>query len=233
MHEGAPSWDYLALMRERLHTVPAALDMDTGGGEKLASLAPLPPGMVATEAYAPNVEIARARLAPLGVEVVAVEGAPDNLSIAPGEGVGSLPFPDAAFPLVTNHHGSYYPAEVYRILSSEGTFITQQVGGEHDQELNALLGAPPMDGLAWNADVAARQLDQAGFRIVERREEFPETVFSDVGAVAYYLKAVPWQIPDFSIDGYRDRLTALHRRIGAKGGLHIRGHLFYIEAVKP
>ena len=233
MQSGATSWDYPDLVRRRLAGVAAVLDMGTGGGELLAALAPLPTRTVATEGYPPNVEIARARLAPLGVEVVPVVGAPDNSDQAPGEGHGTLPFPDRSFPLVINRHESYYPAEVYRILEQAGSFITQQVGGTHDRELNVLLGGTSDHDSIWSAAFGVEQLEQAGFRIVDRREEYPETVFRDIGAVIYYLRAVPWQVPDFAVDRYRDRLLHLHRRIEAEGGLHIRGHFFYLEAVKP
>ncbi|HEY8286707.1 MAG TPA: class I SAM-dependent methyltransferase, partial [Chloroflexota bacterium] len=76
MLEDRPAWDYAEQARRRFSGVTTLLDMGTGGGEVLAGLAPLPPRTVATEGYAPNVEIARHRLAPLGVDVVAVEGAP-------------------------------------------------------------------------------------------------------------------------------------------------------------
>ena len=233
MEEGQPSWNYAALVRARLAAVPAVLDLGTGGGEVLAQLAPLPPRTVATEGYPPNVAIARARLAPLGVAVVPVVGAPDNRDQQPGAGSGSLPFPDASFPLVINRHESYYAAEVNRILQGGGSFITQQVGGTHLQDLMSLFDVAPEREPQWNAAFAVAQLEQAGFRIVDRREAFPETVFRDIGAVVYYLRAVPWEVPGFAVARYRERLADLHHRIEGEGGLRIRGHLFYIEALKP
>ncbi len=212
--------------------ISSLLDMGTGGGEVLASLVPFPARTAATEGYPPNVAVARARLAPLGVTVTAIKGAPDNIHIAPGAGIGSLPFPARHFALVINRHESYYPAEVHRILESGGAFITQQVGGDYYQELNRLLGAPNRDGPAWNVDFAVHQLEEAGFRIVEVREEYPETLFHDIGAVIYYLKAVPWQVPDFTVDAYRTQLISLHQRIEASGSLRIPGRLFYVEAAK-
>ncbi len=173
MEEAPTSWSYPEPVRARLADVTAVLDMGTGGGELLARLAPLPPVTVATEGYTPNVGIARARLAPLGVKVVPVAGAPDNSDQQPGEGRGSLPFPDESFPLVINRHESYYPAEVRRILQRGGSFITQQVGVTHYQELMALFDVPPPDDPLWNAAFAVEQLEQTGFRIVDRREEFP------------------------------------------------------------
>jgi len=61
-------WDYASLAREALSNATRVLDIDTGGGEVLASLAPLP-AAIATEPHPPNVPLATARLAPLGVDV--------------------------------------------------------------------------------------------------------------------------------------------------------------------
>ncbi len=233
--EEHPDWDYRERVRRRFADASALLDMGTGGGEVLESLAPLPPRTTATEGYAPNVEPARRRLSSLGVKVVAVAGAPDNLEIGEGEGIGSLPFSDSSFPLVINRHESYYPAEIHRILEPGGVFITQQVGDTHNQMLNRLLGAPAKEdkSAGWNLAFAVRQLTQAGFTVIDKREAYPAGIFHDIGAVAYYLKAIPWQIPGFTVDAYRTQLAALHERIEAEGSLRIPGHLFYVEAVKP
>lgn len=85
-------------------------------GELLSRLRPFPEIVCATEAYAPNVPIAKERLEPLGVRVMAIQD--DN----------SLPFGDAGFDLVLNKHESFSPTEVRRILRPGGTFLTQQVG---------------------------------------------------------------------------------------------------------
>jgi SAM-dependent methyltransferase len=230
MVEEKPDWDYAAMIRGRLAAAGPALDLGTGGGEFLASLAPPPSGMVATEAYVPNVPLARARLEPLGVTVVQVEGAPDNVNIVPGTGLNSLPFADERFSLVINRHESYYPAEVFRILQPGGAFITQQVGGEYLQDLNRALGAPHGNDGRWNLAFAVGQLQEAGFQISEAQEAFPTVTFSDIGAVVYYLRAAPWQIPDFTFEGYREWLVTLHERIVRDGGLQTTGHLFYVEA---
>jgi SAM-dependent methyltransferase len=225
-----PPWNYEAMVRNRFATGQPALDLGTGGGELLASLAPLPPGMIATEAYEPNVPLARARLEPLGVTVVQVAAAPDNIEIIPGAGLGSLPFADGQFPLVINRHESYYPAEIFRILQRGGMFITQQVGGEYQQDLNHALGAPRGNDGRWRLSFAVTQLQEASFAIAEAREAFPSITFRDIGALVYYLRAVPWQVPDFTVEGYRERLSALHEQMMHEGGLQVTGHLFYIEA---
>ena len=109
------SWGYRQRMSEHIKTATALLDMGAGGGEFLASLAPLPRTTYSTEAYLPNVPIARERLEPLGVQVI---------ELASHE---RLPFDDAQFDLVTNRHEAYSTPEVFRILRPGGTFITQGV----------------------------------------------------------------------------------------------------------
>src|ERR1051325_259171 len=65
-------WDYEATVRTELLNAKGLLDMGTGSGEFLASLSPLPPDTCATEGWAPNIAIARQRLAPLGVTVTGI-----------------------------------------------------------------------------------------------------------------------------------------------------------------
>lgn len=216
------SWDYSARVRQLLPGVQSLLDMGTGGGELLSSFAPLPPGTWATEAYAPNLPIAETRLGPLGVRVVA----------PPGD--EQLPFADNTFDLVINRHESFSAPEVYRILKPGGRFLTQQVGGQDNSELNQLLQDEPYFAYAkWSLAAAAQQLVDAGFTLVQQTEEFPATIITDVGAIVFYLRATPWQIEDFAVDRYRTKLAQLHARIQQSGPLQIHSHRFLIEAVKP
>ena len=69
--EERPSWGYARSMGKRMATAPAALDLQTGGGEVLAGVPRLPPLTVATESWPPNVASGHQRLHPLGVAVVA------------------------------------------------------------------------------------------------------------------------------------------------------------------
>lgn len=61
--EERPPWGYAKLLAHRLGQVVSALDMDTGGGEVLAEAPTLPARMIATEAWRPNLQQARARRA--------------------------------------------------------------------------------------------------------------------------------------------------------------------------
>lgn len=220
--DSPPPWDYDQRVMAALPGVQSLLDLGTGGGEHLASLAPLPPDTWATENYPPNMAIARARLEPLGVSVVT--GVPDN----------ALPFPDDRFDLVINCHESFDAAEVYRILKPGGRYITQQVGGQDNLRLNALLqDEVAFEFMDWGLGVEVQQLQTAGFRVVEQMEAFPESHVSDIGAIIYYLRAIPWQIEDFTVETYRPKLLALHQQILRDGGLTLASHRTFVEAIKP
>lgn len=216
MVEAPLTWSYTSKLLMPLREAQALLDMGTGGGEYLASLQPLPPLTSATEGYTPNVPIARQRLEPLGVYVYQVNDS------------HHLPFEDNQFDLIINRHEYYDPHEVLRILKSEGLFITQQVGGANNAELNGLLGAGEDQFAHWTLDYATRELEAAGWQIVEQREDHPITRFYDVGAIVYYLKAVPWQIPDFSVEKYFDKLEEIHKNISTEGYLDVHMHRFLI-----
>ena len=222
MLQAEPSWNYRERVLEKFPAADSLLDLDTGGGEFLSSLQPLPRRTVVTEAYPPNVPIAGSRLAPLGVTVVDIPA------------TGRLPFEVNSFDLIINRHGDINPPEIFRVLKPGKRFLTQQVGGRNNIRLNELLqdkGAFRDSG--WSLLEAVRQLEACGLRILDAREEYPKVEFTDIGAVVYYLKAIPWQVDGFSIEKYYGRLGSIHNSIEEKGKLEILSHRFFIEAQKP
>ena len=213
------------------------LDMGTGGGEVLArylasGVGPQPELTIATEAWPPNVPVAGERLAPLGVDVVADEGAPDNNEWpGPGSG-GRLAFRRAAIDVVINRHEAYAPDEVRSVLSPHGRFVTQQVGGENEQEWTQWFGRPPEHaGLGWGRAEAVAQAEANGFEVLASGEAFPRSSFADIGAVIAYLRLIPWFVPGFDPEG-KDRsvLRSLHQRTETEGPLVLRGHRYWFVA---
>ena len=215
------SWNYREIVYSRFKADMTLLDMGTGGGELLSSFSDLPDITIATEGYPPNVPVARKRLESLGIQVVEVS---EDLT---------LPFDDKSFDLVINRHEAYSSDEVYRILKDDGQFITQQVGGSNDFRLNGLLQDIPTKNFEhWNLYFALKEVENAGFKIGEKREAFPKTQFLDVGAIVFYIRMTPYQFPDFSINKYRDGLFKIHQSIQEKGSLEVQSHRFYFEAYK-
>jgi len=213
-------WNYRLVVADAVSASGSLLDMGTGGGEFLDSLPALPPVTFATEGYALNVPIAKARLREKNVQVVEI--ATDD----------TLPFDDRSFDLVINRHESFAAEEVARILRTSGIFITQQVGGMNGLDINASLGAPPSDHVGWCLLEAKENLLHAGFKIGTCREYIGKTRFYDIYSLVYLLKCIPWQIADFSIDAYFRRLCLLNAEMQERGYRDFILHRFLLVAEK-
>jgi len=222
MIEDDPPWDYLVRAAVLMRQATSVVDLDTGGGERFLELRPhWPAKVVVTEEYPPNFDLVTQRLAPLGVQVLAVQLTDD----AP------LPFADGEFDLVLNRHAAFNPAELARILASGGNFLTQQVHGLWAADLLAAFGATPQWPDAAPEKYVPR-LQAAGLAIVDVQEWQGALRFADVGALVYYLKAVPWLVPGFSVATHSDALFALQERLDAEGELRFTARKYLIEARK-
>lgn len=222
--EEHPPWSYEELARDALGGARSAVDLGTGGGERLSKLVDaFPEGMFATEAYPPNLGLARARLGPLGVTVLPYESA-DVLG-------GPLPFADGSLDVVLDRHESYDAREVARVLAPGGRFLTQQVDGRDKPDLLARFGLmPAFPQVALQPFVSA--VKAAGL-VVERAEEWwGDSVFADIGALVYYVKATR-TVPDFSVVRYESVLRNLEAELRATGALRFRCGRFLLWARKP
>lgn len=208
IHSAEP-WSYTEFVREVTAGAASLLDLGTGGGEWLSSYDARPPLTIATESWPPNVRIAHRRLAPLGIPVVHTEPAPDNAP-PPISSAGRLPFRDGSFDAVVARHESYHPAEVARVLRPGGLFATQQVSTDGYAAVRELLGQPPGIDPGWHLSAAVAQLTDVGLTMVNETAGTAETVFADVGALSWWLAAVPWAVPGFTVDRFRDQLREMH-----------------------
>jgi SAM-dependent methyltransferase len=228
--EERPPWGYSKLLGERmaaLAAVPgtAALDLQTGGGEVLASIPAAPPILVATECWPPNVEVARHNLASLGAQVVPMEDEMDD-----------LPFGDGTFDLVVSRHpvGVRWD-EIARVLKPGGTYLSQDVGEGSVGELTEFIMGPqpPDDNPTRHPKWSVLAARAAGLEIVDLREFRGRMEFWDIAAVIYFLRKVIWIVPDFTVQSYLDRLRALHAQINETGPFIATTVRFLIEASKP
>ncbi len=228
MHSEDPrEWDYAASVRARLTGARCALDLGTGDGEIFASLAPFPCVAVATETWPANVPTAGRRLRAVGAHLIQCAPAPDNVAVVPRSALPSLPFRGASFDLIVDRHESFVATEVARVLRPRGWFVTQQVGGRNLLELNDALGAP-LPYFGWHLVSCCRQLEDAGLRVVDRREAFTDVRFESVDQIMSYLDAIPWQAPGIA----RPRSARALERLSRRLPLRARAHRFYVEAVK-
>ena len=221
IEEQAP-WSYSTRAGELMRRSASVIDLGTGGGERLLKLQEYwPKKVVVTEDYTPNVRLATERLSPFGVRVVDVPLTDYDL----------LPFADGEFDLVLNRHAGFNAQEVARILAPDGTFLTQQVHGLWAYDLLAVFDAKPQWPEA-TLEKYVPQLKAAGLTIADTREWSGKLSFTDVGAIVYYLKAVPWLVPGFSVGTHLEQLLALQRRLESGEGLTFVARKYLIEAHK-
>lgn len=218
--EERPPWGYSRLLASRLALAVSALDIDTGGGEIIAEAPQLPPRMVATEGWPPNVEHARRLLSGRGVDVVPVEqGRP-------------LPFPDASFDLVSSRH-PVRPDwhEIARVLTTDGTYLAQHVGPASAFELIEWFTGPlTKQRLSRDPEREASAARTAGLQILDLRTAQCRMAFFDIGAVVYILRKCVWWVPDFNVDRYREALERLDTHIRDHGAFVAHSTRTLIEA---
>lgn len=223
MLQDDPPWSYTSRAKELMRSASSVLDIGTGGGERLLAMRDCWPNVVvATEGHPPNLRLASKRLEPLRVRVVEAET--DEYS--------PMPFEDGEFALVINRHAALYVDEIARILAPGGMLLTQQAHGMWASDLLAVFGARPQ----WPDATPEKYvpwLQRAGFEVVDLREWSGRLRFTDVGAVVYYLKSVPWLVPAFSVDSHLDNLLALQKQLDEQGQLAYKAMGYLIEARKP
>jgi SAM-dependent methyltransferase len=217
--EERPPWGYARRMAERLAATGAALDVETGGGEVLATASRWPDVLVATESWPPNVIVARDRLCPRGAFVVACDDGPN------------LPFVDASFDLVTSRHPiTVHWEEIARVLRPRGTYFSQQVGAGSNRELTDFMMGPQPVFTARSPEHAVAAAASAGLEVIDMQACALRVEFFDVGAVVHFLRKVLWTVPGFTVEAYEARLRAMHELIARDGSFVCHAQRFLIEA---
>ena len=214
-------WDYRERVREFLRPGVRLLDMGTGGGELLLTLRHPYELTSVTEGWAPNVELCRKRLEPLGITVREYDS----------ERGGSMPFDDDSFDLVLNRHESYDLAEVRRVLKKNGFFLTQQVGGENNLPLiQQLCSGFPGNYVGFNLENELPKFRNAGFRVMRSDQAYLEGRFLDVGALVFQASVTPWEFPGFSVDNCQEVLFRFQDMVEKQGFVPTLEHRFLIVA---
>lgn len=214
--EERPPWGFARLLADRLASTDSAPDIDTGGGEVVDEAPSLPPHMVVTESWPPNLRRTREVLGPRGVHVVeTVRGEP-------------LPFADSTFALVSARHPVAPDwGEVHRVLRPGGRYLAQHVGPASAFELiEFFLGPLPGEvrcGRHPERESAAARA--AGLTVERLQTARCRMEFFDVGAVVWILRKCVWWVPDFTVERYDAKLRALDIRMRA-------GHPFVAHSTR-
>ena len=222
MLEDQAPWSYTTRAAELMHQSSSLIDLGTGGGERLLKLKEhWPRKVVATEEYPPNFKLASERLLPLDVQVFDVS---QNMFTV-------MPFTDGEFDLVLNRHSGFNPREVARILSSGGTFFSQQIHGFSWRDLKAAFKAKSQWPYAI-PEFFLPQLESAGMTIIDCREWSGNITFTDVGALVYFLKAVPWTVSGFTVETHLNYLLKLQNKLEKGEQLTFTQRRYLFEARK-
>ncbi|AYW47841.1 SAM-dependent methyltransferase [Tetragenococcus osmophilus] len=199
-------WDYLEIVRQYLKETDRLLDMGTGGGEILLTLAHPYNKTSTTEGYLPNYQLCKKKLEPLGITVKFVNE--DD----------HLPYPDGHFDMIINRHEAFRLDEVNRTLKHGGIFITQQVGCENSRALSKRLLKKELEVDFRNQlSYQLKQARKIGFEVLSSDEFYATLKFFDTGAIAYYASVIEWEFPNFSVDNCLDALMEVHHEIEGKG----------------
>ena len=221
LEEQAP-WSYTTRAAELMHQSTSVIDLGTGGGERLLKLKEhWPAKVVATEEYPPNFKLASERLGPSGVQVVDVS---QNMFTV-------MPFTDGEFDLVLNRHSGFNPREVARILAPGGTFFSQQIHGLSWRDLKAAFNAKSQWPFAI-PEFFLPQLESAGMTIIDCREWSGNISFADVSALVYFLKAIPWMVPEFTVETHLKYLLRFQNRLDNGEPLTFTQRRYLFEARK-
>jgi SAM-dependent methyltransferase len=221
LEEQAP-WSYTTRAAELMHQSTSVIDLGTGGGERLLKLKEhWPAKVVATEEYPPNFKLASERLLPLGVQVFDVS---QNMFTV-------MPFHDGEFGLVLNRHSGFNPREVARILAPGGTFFSQQIHGLSWRDLKAAFNAKSQWPFAI-PEFFIPQLESAGMTIIDCREWSGNISFADVSALVYFLKAIPWMVPEFTVETHLKYLLRFQNRLDNGEPLTFTQRRYLFEARK-
>ena len=221
--EDRPTWRFFDLVAERAAKVATLLDVQAGTGSMIGRLPSVPDLAVATEGFPDSVAVATSVLPARGVHLVVTS------QTRPG-----LPFAASAFELVVSRHPiEVWWSEISRVLRPGGTYLAQHVGPHSLQSLSEVLMGPLPDAEKRDPDVERRAAEAAGLRVAAMRVERPRTVFYDIGAVVYFLRLVPWIVPDFTVATYRSALRRLHEVIQDDGAFVTTASRTLVEATKP
>jgi SAM-dependent methyltransferase len=220
--EARPSWKYFDRVCERAGNAPSVLEVQAGVGSMVAMLPSRPRLAVATEGFPPSIAIAAPRLRSCRVHRVVTSQTHQV-----------LPFTADVFDLVISRHPiQVWWSEIARVLRPGGTYFAQHVGPHSLQSLSEFFMGPLPDSSMRDVEVERQAAERSGLVVTRMDLEHPRTVFYDVGAVVYFLRLVPWIVPGFTVEKYRERLRDLHSLLERDGGFESAASRTLVEAKK-
>ena len=214
-HDPAP-WDYLEVVRRYLLPTDLVLDVGTGGGEKLLSLAPHCATAVGIDSSDMMVEDACENLA-------ASQASNVSFRVMRAE---ELEFADGSFDLVLNRHSVVDVTEASRVLRCGGYFITQQVGARNTRNICSLFGCGVGGEYGQQVEAAlklAEAFARQGCRVVCLGNYDVRYWFCDIESFVFWLKAIPMP-EDFDIEIHWQLVERIIADYGTPQGIDTNEH---------
>jgi SAM-dependent methyltransferase len=218
-------WDYLDVVRRYLRPTDHVLDVGTGGGEKLLSLAACFDSAAGVDVSAEMIATAQKNKAAAQTEKVSFE-------VMRGE---ALQFPDGTFDVMLNRHCTVNVRETFRVLRPGGYFITQQVGARNAQNICALfgcgVGGEYEPELFQELPVLAGAFRQLGCRVVCAAEYDVRYWFLDVESLLFWFQAIPMP-QDFDIEVHWQQVNHVIAEFNTPQGIETNEHRELLIAQK-
>ncbi len=224
--ERAPvTWEYLDVVSSFLRPTDVVLDIGTGGGERLLSLADKYLRAIGVDPDPDMVRVARDNAA-----------RHTNVQFLPGSAERLDLLDDSAFDVVLTRHAPTFAPELDRVTKAGGGFISQGVGSRNMANIREAFNTGSAahfedDHQSFLSDMTAR-----GWRLVAEGYYDVRYWVKDVPSLVFWFQAIAGANPvpeDFSIAKYHGVINELIRQFGSPRGLETNEHRTLVIAQKP
>lgn len=218
-------WEYLDVVSRFLQPTDVVLDVGTGGGERLLSLADKYLRSVGVDPDPDMVRAARENAA-----------CHANVQFLPGSAERLEPLEDGAFDVVLTRHAPTFAPELDRVTKPGGVFISQGIGSRNMANIRQAFNTGSAahyedDHRTFLSDLAGR-----GWRLVAEGHYDVRYWVKDVPSLVFWFQAIAGanEVPaDFSIATHHGVINALIRQFGSPRGLETNEHRTLVIAQKP
>jgi SAM-dependent methyltransferase len=221
-----PPWDYSSVVRDLLTGRDMVLDMDSGDGKLLTSLADRYSRGIGVDVSRTRIHHARLAL-PLKLRMRV------HFTRASSHAV---PAPGRAFNIVLCRHAPLFLEEIDRVLAPGGMLVTQQVAeGDAMAVCSAFeeaRGRPSQLPQELSLDRAAALLRERGYAAIDQRQYDIPLLLGDEASLLYWLQTAPLRL---NFDAGRDAATVLKiiGRLGTPRGIVTNERRVLLVMQKP
>lgn len=224
--ERAPvTWEYLDVVSAFLRPTDVVLDIGTGGGERLLSLADKYLRAVGVDPDPDMVRVARENAA-----------RHTNVQFLPGSAERLDLLDDGAFDVVLTRHAPTFAPELDRMTKAGGVFICQGVGSRNMANIRQAFNAGSTAHHEDDHQSLVSELTTRGWRVVAEGYYDVRYWVRDLPSLIFWFQALAGtnEVPeDFNIATHHGVINTLIRQFGSSRGLETNEHRTLVIAQKP